>query len=946
LKNLSLSLLLLISFTSAQQSGSAFYKSAVMNGNNIKTVFGNWGVIGQPTDNRPRGAWLKESNGYIGDNSFFLGIELPIKDYNNDGKPDTIHSVITCPITRPASVFDTDDKSGGGKPFSFMPVDGFFNPDKKSIAISNDPTTWPILWGNNWKGINGNNEIVADLESYFQMDDQNDERFSSAIYNSYKAVYKPDTLNLERKGQGIRVDVRYLQYNHPLFNDIFFRVYDITNESSYDYQKVFFGYLNGTLIGLTGNQNFNEYDDDYSILYKKENVVIAGDFGDNVSRNPFWSGPVGKTGEGFLESDSNGLIASYLYFTPANNIPIGSDEEMWKHFIPGSYKSPQSIVNDTVATMGHDGDYLFGSKYFSLKSKNSKQKKRIVSAIAYGYSPNEIFQKIKLGRLLAKNNFNITATISHSSIPQFEIVQSLSGNMSIQWPSNNPTETVDIYFSPDAGKNWQTVAEDIPNNGNYSWNTAQYGDCSFGKLRLFIKNASGVYSTYLENKKYFSINNVGNGTPFIKILSDLKSVDTVKNGILSLRILVGDPDNKNLLANISYSLGEGFTIAEQPSITSDTVEQNLQINLGKMPNSEKFRLKIDISDGNSIWSDSTDTFVKNTPRNGIANSNITSLSGTNQSKVKITVVDKSQTTAETYVISFVDTSHNKPKTLSVYNKTKNIPILSNVELLNKTESPVFAGLRLSIDDDITKYDTSYWSRKDSISPNIYFRTVQIPDTNSNVVYGYPKPIDYQIIYGVKSRTIDLKPYLGYTTPKESIDVAIVDKKSQERIEFAYVAQSNNFADFYLVEKILEKKRLTWYINVHHNNPIQGLPKKGDTITITTKKGISIYDSLLIKDVALAVPESNPLPRIYSLYQNYPNPFNPTTTIQYSIPVSAVVTIKVFDILGREVKTLINDYKTPGIYSAELDASMLSSGIYFYKMTSAHFTEVKKMVLVR
>ena len=114
----------------SQSSGPQFYKSGVMNGNNIKTVFGNWGVIGQPVDFRPRGAWLKESNGYIGDLSIVIGLELPIKDYTGDGKPDTVHSVITTPVSRPASLFDTDDWSGGGKHYTFMPVEGFADPSQ------------------------------------------------------------------------------------------------------------------------------------------------------------------------------------------------------------------------------------------------------------------------------------------------------------------------------------------------------------------------------------------------------------------------------------------------------------------------------------------------------------------------------------------------------------------------------------------------------------------------------------------------------------------------------------------------------------------------------------------------------------------------------------------------------------------------------------------------
>jgi hypothetical protein len=95
----------------------------VHNANRVKSVFGNWGVIGQPGDTRPRGAWIYSTNGYVGDVSLIVGAEVKTAG-------QTFHSVVTSPVSRPASSFDTDDKSGGGKPWTFMPVSGYFNPCK------------------------------------------------------------------------------------------------------------------------------------------------------------------------------------------------------------------------------------------------------------------------------------------------------------------------------------------------------------------------------------------------------------------------------------------------------------------------------------------------------------------------------------------------------------------------------------------------------------------------------------------------------------------------------------------------------------------------------------------------------------------------------------------------------------------------------------------------
>jgi hypothetical protein len=85
---------------------------------------------------------------------------------------------------------------------------------------------------------------------------------------------------------------------------------------------------------------------------------------------------------------------------------------------------------------------------------------------------------------------------------------------------------------------------------------------------------------------------------------------------------------------------------------------------------------------------------------------------------------------------------------------------------------------------------------------------------------------------------------------------------------------------------------------------------------------------------------------FSLSQNYPNPFNPSTTITYTIPTSGDVSLRVYDMLGREVSTLVNGRQAQGSYNVSFNASTLASGVYFYKLQSGSFTETKKMMLVK
>jgi hypothetical protein len=89
-----------------------------------------------------------------------------------------------------------------------------------------------------------------------------------------------------------------------------------------------------------------------------------------------------------------------------------------------------------------------------------------------------------------------------------------------------------------------------------------------------------------------------------------------------------------------------------------------------------------------------------------------------------------------------------------------------------------------------------------------------------------------------------------------------------------------------------------------------------------------------------------IPTEFALYQNYPNPFNPRTKIRYQLPKESKVTIKLYDILGSEVITLLNEEKEPGVYEVDFTAQQLPSGTYIYRIFADGFIETKKMVLMK
>jgi hypothetical protein len=130
-------------------------------------------------------------------------------------------------------------------------------------------------------------------------------------------------------------------------------------------------------------------------------------------------------------------------------------------------------------------------------------------------------------------------------------------------------------------------------------------------------------------------------------------------------------------------------------------------------------------------------------------------------------------------------------------------------------------------------------------------------------------------------------------------------------------------------------------------------ESGDTIR-TSYDGKSTLDfparsitTLSFSGALVTTVDNKPIrPIEFSLSQNYPNPFNPSTTIDYSLAKESFVQLKIFDVLGREIKTLIDEKETIGKHTVHFDASDLNSGIYFYRITAGGFSQSQKMILVK
>jgi Secretion system C-terminal sorting domain/Carboxypeptidase regulatory-like domain len=126
----------------------------------------------------------------------------------------------------------------------------------------------------------------------------------------------------------------------------------------------------------------------------------------------------------------------------------------------------------------------------------------------------------------------------------------------------------------------------------------------------------------------------------------------------------------------------------------------------------------------------------------------------------------------------------------------------------------------------------------------------------------------------------------------------------------------------------------------------------EKVTYPQKVEVNLSSSPIVNGINISITTTSiddnhgSLPKAFVLSQNYPNPFNPTTTIKYEIPKAIFVSIKIYDLLGREVATLVNNERLAGKYEVKFDGSKLSSGIYFYRMQAGGFIDSKKLILLK
>ncbi len=323
----------LIPYAKSHRGNALYVRFGIHDGNRVAITFRNNGSISGTNPNDIRGAWPypMTQDSYIGDVTPLVGVELPgIFPAGISSKGDTIYSVIHSvtispgPRTGQAAKIDPVDGHFEG----FEPEPGYVNASQDTVASSSIPSSWPPFWPDHpdwvdtagkaqWNGYFGRNQFSADQESYWVMDDAQDNSVQQRTGNTFH----PDSTDATRNGIGIVVAVRGLQWSQVQAQDVLFWLYDITNIGTTIYKKTVFGEVVGGCVGDVG-QNYVDCSDDLGFFDVNNNLTYTWD-SDDRTFDPLWI-PLNRVLTGVR---TNIGFAGYAYLESPGNQYDGIDND-------------------------------------------------------------------------------------------------------------------------------------------------------------------------------------------------------------------------------------------------------------------------------------------------------------------------------------------------------------------------------------------------------------------------------------------------------------------------------------------------------------------------------------------------------------------------------------------------------------------------------------------
>ena len=949
-------------------------KSGILNGNNTTFIFynyggiGNWNIAGRQNSGiYPTGS----EKSYIAEMTPIIAAEVTDVDGN------TIHIVSDGIVVDSRSMMDHDED---GRQLGFDPVTGYDNPGNSSIALSNQPDTWPNHWPETDASRDGfwNGEFCkyprADQESYFVMNDYSNDEFE----------FYPDSADSSKRGLGITAVVRGYQSRFSFVNDVLIFKYVYKNTGTTDYDDFICGFYGDLDVGDEGNQQDDDawFDPDNEIFFQWDHDFWSDANGgfvpdyvaikiletpgnpydkidndhdgmtdesqfDGIDNDADWNSELNDIG-----SDGIGPLDSY-YTSPdvdgteGNGIPdVGEPNFEFRD----KDESDQIGISSCVAQpwpgilLSNDDDiwvqlqagyfpeiqqtvdltFLMGSGSFPFFHND---KTHWTSAVIFGHSQEEILSKINYASLIYRHDFITNSfPVEISSPAQSEI---FSGSIPIQWTVGEIQNQLlaNLCYKQYHDKSWTSIVENSENPNLFNWDITEIPDGIFYQIQVTVHSDQGIGSKVADH--FFTINNLGNAIPQAALFID--DFPKELTGNIPITWMAGDADQEPVDVKLEYSIDGGITY--YPLGIQLPSQGELNWDTRHYPNTSQLLLLLTASNSSGTGTDSTENCLSITNSyNGISSDLIEHTQGNSTADVKAFITNSAAIQTAEYILTFHQLS-DSTKTYTIKNLTSPTNLIENELLNNYWWSPEFDGLRLSF-QDYKQAEIDFMSSGFQIGDSSYNWEGRLYNNE-----GIAVPFDYtiEIFDSIVTKSYNNK-FVNFLVKNISLDTL------SDFVFFPHDDDgliSNRDRIIPLVYDSTGTARGTWEIEFTIDDTSEVNFRPGTIFKLKTLKPLTDVDIYRITtdSTMLGIDEKlNHTLNSFQLFPNYPNPFNSTTTFKYFLPKCSDITISIYNIKGELIKSCSIKNQNQGTHHLVWDGKnsngiSIGSGVYIYQLTT-------------
>ena len=787
--------------------------------------------------------------------------------------------------------------------------------DTFRIYWSDDPADtadWPL------RDAQGHPIIVSNQDSYCEFTDADSSRHTGG-------------------GYPLHIDITQIGYSwfYEIYEDFLFLTYYIVNNSP---DTLFYVHA-----GICCDADVGDASDDLVGFDASRDLGYAYDYD---FTEPGWTYPPGYIGFDFLESPLDtaemqlGLTAFKI--TTITTDP-GNDREAYLLLAGYNFATAEYHPWDSIS-VEQDIRFVQCTGPFNLASGDTA---KVVIGVIAG-EPMSDFQ----------NNSDVAQSLYDLSFETHKVTisypnggEEIDSTITITWADSSVTDsllTADVFYSRDNGQKWDTVASGLVDTNEVEWNTLDVPDGTRYLIKVFVTDGITIGADISDAT--FTVNNPGNGVPDVSFISPDRG--TV-HGVITIEWDAADADGDTIYIDFACrkrDSNDWISIVEGAENTGSYLWNTYLTNNGE------YKLRVIARDADTSSADSSDSYIRVLNDHSPAATVIHSNGGCNSLSIQALEYLPDDYTGHTYEVrfnliqksGFMDPLY----TYDLIDITLGSTLLSAQPLSTEIDgnlyidySPVIDGFALEFDSQVDYNSFRY--------VNFYVITnVSGFDGNLEIVNPHPpRPFAWPF----RGSDYELR-WIQYPPDTTRVSLEVYDLTNDVFVPFG-----TGIGDSWCIgvgNDTLNPATDTrihlcgGYFAFNDDGMMTVPPEPGDIWKITSSGSkVPCDGNVYTFTTPPAGIEGGESPSMCVLYQNTPNPFNSETSISYSVVAKERVQLKIYDIAGRMVRTLVDNIQNPGYYNIHWDGKTnnhkkLASGIYFYRIVIGDFNSSKKMILLR